>query len=260
MPDIIAHPLAWPLRAFRALAARAGSACPACAGAARGGRLCPPCVADVLKPPHGGAPRCLRCALRLAPALMPGGLGADAPLCADCLLHPPAFARTIAAFDYEPPFDILIQQFKGQHRHAMAGALADLLYQAWLERGDTMEPPLHAVIPIPASRASLRRRGFNPAGELAATLAARAALPVWRAALHRQREDGRRQASLGRRQREAAVQGLYRCTRPVPGLHVALVDDVMTTGSTVDAAARALLQAGAARVTVLVAARTPAQR
>ncbi|WP_260986196.1 ComF family protein [Bordetella genomosp. 13] len=266
MPPIIAHPPVHALRrairawglAWRRLAARAGSACPACGGAARGGRLCEPCVEDVLEgvlDPDGL--RCQRCALRLSCAALPRDLPAGAVLCVDCLLHPPAFARTVAAFDYEPPFDGLVQRYKGEHRYVMAGALAHLLYCAWLA-ADVEGPPVQALVPVPASRSSLRRRGFNTAAELAAALGAQANVPVLRTALHRRREDGRRQASLGRRQREAAVQGLYACRRPLPPLHVGLVDDVMTTGSTVDAAARALLGAGAARVTVLVAARTPA--
>lgn len=266
MPPIIAHPLADTLRnalrawglVWRRLAARTGSACPACGGTARGGRLCEACAEDVLNGVlDPDVLRCARCALRLSAATLPRDLPAGVCLCVDCLLHPPAFAQAVAAFDYEPPFDNLIQRYKGEHRYVMAGALAHLLYCAWMaEDGDA--PAVQALVPIPASRASLRRRGFNPASELAAALGAQARLPVLRTALSRRREDGRRQASLGRRQRESAVQGLYACRRSLSGLHVGLVDDVMTTGSTVDAAARALLQAGAVRVTVLVAARTPA--
>jgi len=262
------------LRAGHALVAGLGSGCPACGGAARGGRLCPPCVDDVL---GGALPRCARCALRLSTAMAPRAAspaepcvdarsrlaGAQptacalpAPLCLDCRLHPPAFAQAVAAFDYESPFDSLIHRFKGEHRFALAGALAHLVCEAW-RKAELAGPPVALLVPIPASRASLRRRGFNAAGELAAALGAQANVPVWRTALRRCREDGRRQASLARRQRETAVHGLYTCPRPMPAVHVGLVDDVMTTGSTVDAAARALLQAGAARVTVFVAARTP---
>lgn len=266
MPPIIAHPPAGALRtalrawglAWRRLSARAGSACPACGGAARGGRLCEPCAEDVLNDVlDPEVLRCARCALRLSGAALPRDLPAGVILCVDCLLHPPAFAQAVAAFDYEPPFDTLIQRYKGEHRYVMAGALAHLLYCAW-RAADGGASTVQALVPIPASRASLRRRGFNPAGELAAALGAQAQVPVLRTALHRRREDGRRQASLGRRERESAVQGLYVCRRPLAGLHVGLVDDVMTTGSTADAAARALLQAGAVRVTVLAAARTPA--
>src|SRR5690606_11650177 len=112
------------------------------------------------------------------------------------------------------------------------------------------------LVPIPGSGASLRRRGFNPAAELAAGLGGCLQLPVRRAVLRRLRE-GQRQAFSGRLARRVATQGLFDCAALAPGTAVGLVDDVMTTGSTVNAAARALLQAGATEVTVLVAARTP---
>jgi len=261
---IIAHPRRGLLhlagRAWRALAARAGSPCPACGGAARGGALCEPCAAEARAPMHQ-LPRCRRCALRLdvahawlAGRNLPGARPAE---CVDCRLHPPAFAQAVAAFDYVEPYDALILRFKSQRRHVLAGTLAQLLHQALRESAPLAGGPLHALVPIPASRASLRRRGFNPAGELAAALAGRLQTRLLRTALRRRREDGARQAALGRRARQAAAHELYRCVRPLAGLHVGLVDDVMTTGSTADAAARALLAAGAARVTVLVAARTP---
>src|SRR5690606_10390690 len=97
-----------------------------------------------------------------------------------------------------------------------------------------------ALVPVPASPASLRRRGFNPAAEIAQALGRELDLPVagW---LQRTRAAGR-QTHLGRRARRMGAHGLYRCGVPVSGC-VAVVDDVMTTGSTMDAAARALLAA-----------------
>jgi predicted amidophosphoribosyltransferase len=103
----------------------------------------------------------------------------------------------------------------------------------------------------------LKQRGFNPAGELARSVSRRLELRLLRGVLRRSHESVARQASLTRREREAAALDAYVCTRRLDGLRIALVDDVMTTGSTADAAARALLAAGAASVTVWVAARTP---
>ncbi len=120
----------------------------------------------------------------------------------------------------------------------------------------TSLPPGVLLVPIPASRASLRLRGMNPAAEIACSLAAELGLPRPRHALARRRETPR-QATLGRRARQQGAVGLFVCVQPVRGHHVAVVDDVMTTGSTANAAAAALLAAGAASVTVLVAARTP---
>jgi predicted amidophosphoribosyltransferase len=143
---------------------------------------------------------------------------------------------------------------KTQRRYSMALVLARLL-QAALTTTEPLPSGL-LVIPIPASRASLRQRGFNPAAEIAAALCAELALPLARGILRRRRESVR-QTTLGRTARLQAGIGLFHCVTPLTGRHVALVDDVMTTGSTIDAAAEAVLAAGALSVTALVVARTP---
>ncbi|MBO9352813.1 ComF family protein [Bordetella petrii] len=251
MPPIIAHSLLlFPRRAIRQVLAGLPSDCPLCGGTAAGGRLCPGCAGDIAHSMRDGSPRCARCALRLK---------AEARLhCPDCARAVPAFARTIAAFDYEPPYDSLIGRYKGERRYGLATALAQLLADA-VARQVVPLPPATVLVPIPSSQASLRRRGFNPAAELAASLAASLRLPLRRGVLRRLRE-GPRQAAGNRQARRQGAHGLFHCTRPMPGGIVGLVDDVMTTGSTVDAAARALLRAGAAEVIVLVAARTPVRQ
>jgi len=136
--------------------------------------------------------------------------------------------------------------------------LAYLLARA-LDRSAAGKTVLKAgtlLVPIPSSDASLRKRGFNPAAELARGLGAFLGHPVRRDILRRVRE-GARQATRHRVARLHAAQGLFVCERVLTGVPIALVDDVMTTGSTVNAAAQALLRAGASDVTVLVAARTP---
>jgi ComF family protein len=245
-------------RRWRGLLAGIGSECPACGGAAQAGLLCAPCMTAALG--QAMARRCPRCALRLG-ATQAGRHGG---LCVECALHPPAFGHAVAAFDYEDPFNALIRRYKGARRHVVANALAQALAQAVqaaeAARADASmagRPAIDAVIPVPASRASLARRGFNPAGELARALSRRMELRLLRDALRRRHESRVRQASLDRPDREAAALDAYVCARRLDGLHIALVDDVMTTGSTADAAARALLAAGAASVAVWVAARTP---
>nr|WP_183005382.1 ComF family protein [Achromobacter sp. UMC71] len=227
----------------RGLFARVPCDCPLCGARVRGARLCEGCEADVAGDPS--VPRCPCCALRL---------GLAAPHCVACLGPPRAYTRTIAAFDYEPPADTLISQLKTQLRLSAAPVLARLLAQA--VRRQEATPPGMLLIPVPSSRASLRRRGMNPAAEIARGLAAQLALPLTCTALRRRR-DTPRQTALGRRARLSGAAGVFHCARDLSGRHVGLVDDVMTTGSTAQAAAKALRAAGAASVTVLVAARTP---
>lgn len=190
-------------------------------------------------------PRCRRCALRLR---------RGSPHCAACLGEPRAFSRTVAAFDYAPPADTLILMLKTRLRLSMAPVLARLIAAAVRRDGPLPEDAL--LVAIPASSASLRQRGMNPAAEIARSLAAELELPLAHGLLRRLRETPR-QTAQGRRARRLAAQGLFHCTGGVHGRQMVVVDDVMTTGSTADAAAAALLAAGAAGVTVLVAARTP---
>lgn len=200
------------------------------------------------------------------------------------MAQPWAFCRTVAAFDYAPPADTLILMLKTRLRLSMAPVLGRLMAEALraeeccavapamggLEimastasasgadssQVDASLPPGVLLVPIPASRASLRLRGLNPAAEIARSLAAELGLSRPVHLLVRRRETPR-QATLGRGARQRGAVGLFECVRPVCGRHVAIVDDVMTTGSTANAAATALLAAGAGSVTVLVAARTP---
>lgn len=220
--------------------------CALCGARARCGKLCPGCLDDVLATMHAAQRRCGRCALRLR---------ACAASCPDCERRPLALARVVAGFDYESPGDMLIARYKTEMRYALAGVLADLVMQAQAASGAL--PPGAVLVPIPASRVSLRRRGFNPAGELARALARRTGLPLRRNWLARTRE-GPRQAALTRAGRMQGATGGYTCTVRLPSCPVVLVDDVMTTGSTLHAAALAVRAAGAGEVIALVAARAPA--
>ena len=217
--------------------------CPLCLGASRGGGPCPGCLDDMSA--HSPDARCAICALALASDLR----------CPDCTSLRPAFVRVVTAFDYLPPVDQLILQLKGaarfQHARFMAAALAEAFRSA--------SPPLPGItimLPVPSSRQALRRRGFNPAGEIAARLAARLKLP-YRPRLMRHSGEGVGQKLLGRKARINPRAGRYLCTENIDGEVVAVVDDVLTTGATLHAVAQALRQAGAAGVVGLVVARTP---
>ena len=216
-------------------------ACVLCGERSRGG-LCLYCRAAVCRSMDDGRPRCSRCALSLEDAS-----------CPDCRTLTPAFAGVIAAFDYAWPGDLLIRRLKLEGRYACAPVLARLL----AERCDRLPErrPL-MVAPVPASRRSLALRGFNPAGEVGRELARRLQLQ-WRPKVLKRIRDGTMQKGLKGEDRRREVEGLYACTPDVAGCQLLVVDDVMTTGSTLDAIARAALEHGATAVWGAVLARTP---
>lgn len=192
-------------------------------------------------------PRCETCALPLGNA----GLR-----CGDCLREPPPFLRCIALADYQYPWDRLITAFKFRGRVDLAAPLAQALTQVLAG-----EPGLNAnlVMPIPLSAHRLAERGHNQAWELARRIAKALRLPADARSLQRLRNTAH-QVGLSREQRAGNLRNAF-WVEPsragqVRGRHVALVDDVLTTGVTAGAAAKALLQDGAASVQVWVLART----
>ncbi len=252
MPEPFPPPSRRRLLAAR-LRALVPSDCPLCAARARGGLLCAACEEGICQtarnPPALGLPwRCGRCALPLPE---------HDTACPDCAGRAPVFERTVVAFDYAPPADALVLQLKNGRRYGRADLLGNLLAEAVRHHAQPL-PAGTVLVPIPASFASLRRRGFNPAAEIARALGRDLALPVRHDLLRRRREQPK-QSGLGRQDRRRSAQGLYAGAPPARGLAIGLVDDVMTTGSTMHAAAAALRMAGAASVVALAVARTPGQ-
>lgn len=218
--------------------------CPLCEGRTAE-VLCGVCQDDLLRALPAGTRRCGRCALRLPE-------GEDCP---DCRFLRPAFDRVVTAFDYRFPGDLLVHGLKSEHRFTHAPALARLITLALGRQG--LRLPREAILlPVPSAPAALRRRGFNPAAEIARSLARQLALPCRVGWLLRHPGAGP-QKRLGRVDRAREAASLYYCGRRLDGCHIVLVDDVMTTGSTLHGAALAVRAAGAVSVNGLVAARTP---
>ncbi len=208
--------------------------------------LCSPCRLRFAAQRNACCPRC---------ALHTPGLTGVA--CGRCQRAPPPFQRCIAAVDYGFPWDRLVARFKFQQQAELAGLLAGVLQDALWRAGPA---PVDAVVPVPLSDARLAERGYNQAWELARRLATHQGLPAHADWLLRLR-DTPHQVGLRRQDRERNLRDALwvppAAAAALAGRHLALVDDVMTTGSTASAASQALLAAGAASVQVWVLARTP---
>ncbi len=208
----------------------AGS-CYLCRGAAAS-LLCAACDRDL---PRLAPPRCPRCALE----------SARGEICGRCLRDEPRYDATHAALAYQFPADALVHALKFRGELALAGVLGGLLSEQI--KSDSVD----CVMPVPLSAARLRSRGFNQSAEIARHLRARLDL----SACVRSR-DTPAQMELPYAERRQNVRGAFACTRSLAGERVALVDDVMTTGATLDEIAGVLKDAGAERVENWVVART----
>jgi ComF family protein len=193
---------------------------------------------------------CVRCALPLRP---PSDFAtADAtPICGQCLRRPPPLQAVHAACIYDFPVDRLLPRFKF-HRDLAAGRL---LAQLMAEAFAPLQRP-QAVIALPLHRSRLRARGYDQALELARPLARALQLPLLEGALRRTRATTP-QSELSALARHRNLRGAFACDGATLPAHVVLVDDVMTTGATLHAAAKALRRAGVERIDAWVCARVP---
>jgi ComF family protein len=197
--------------------------------------LCAPCTADLPWLPRA---RCAVCALPLA----------SGAVCGACIARPPRFDRVDAPFAYRYPVAPLIHALKYGGRLALARTLGEALAQAVPRDAD-------AIVPMPLARGRLAERGFNQALEIARVVAARTGIPLARDAA-RKVVDTPPQAALPWKERARNVRRAFVCDADLSGLRIAVVDDVLTTGATLEALARVLRRAGAAGVAGWVVART----
>lgn len=186
------------------------------------------------------------------------GAHAATPVCLSCLREPPIWRSAVCAEDYAFPWNDLIGDFKFRCDVGLATLLADRLAAALRQRPGGAEVDL--LLPVPLSTPRLQHRGFNQAWELARRLGDLLRIPAEPHVLQRP-VDTHHQAELSLQERARNLQGAFmvnpQARAAVAGRRVALVDDVMTTGSTFREATRALLQAGAGSVDVWAVARTP---
>jgi ComF family protein len=211
--------------------------CVLCHGPGVEGRdVCPGCLADL---PYLKT-ACQRCAM---PLPVEG-------ICGACQQDPPPFDSTQALFYYREPVSHLIQRLKFNRKLYVARLLGDLLAQHLVD----VWPRPEAIIPIPLHPLRLRQRGFNQALELARPVAQVLAVPLLPHACRRER-DTPAQSGLDAVARHRNLKGAFKVDPALNLKHVALVDDVMTTGSTAAVVAQSLRHAGVQRIDIWVLAR-----
>jgi ComF family protein len=209
-----------------------GGSCFLCRGGSHA-MLCAACAAELPRLPQA---RCPRCALP-----SPG-----AALCGRCLAEPPAYDATVAVLAYDFPADALVHALKFRGELALAALLGRLLKE------HVMKEEVDHVIPVPLAAGRLRARGFNQAAEIARHILPSKLRVDW----CERSGNSPPQMELPWAERQRNVRGVFRCERSFAGTAVAVVDDVMTTGATLNELARMLKRAGARSVANWVVART----
>lgn len=204
--------------------------------------LCAACEADL----PVNAPACPVCAQPL------GGASVAALQCGACLRHPPRFDASYCPFRYAYPIDHLVRGLKYDGAVAQGRVLSELLARRIHATRTATLPDL--IVPVPLAQRRFRERGYNQAIELACQVEKRLKVPIRTDLVVRARET-REQAALNKQERSKNIRGAFAATGALSAVSVAIVDDVVTTGSTVNELAGVLKGAGAQRVEVWALAR-----
>ncbi|NEX18314.1 MAG: ComF family protein [Halochromatium sp.] len=222
--------------------------------------LCAGCRDDL---PSLGA-CCPRCAQPFAPSrdtkmtLTASSLvdAAPQPLCSNCQRQTPPFERCLAAYRYEDPLPGLVAGIKFKSKLNLIRLLGELLADVVQTDAERRDKPLpQALVPVPLHLRRLRARGYNQALEIARILSRRTGVPLLPQCCRRTRAT-QAQSELDERHRHLNIRGAFEAIAPMPR-HIALIDDVMTTGATVSELTRVMTAAGCQRVEIWALARTP---
>lgn len=200
--------------------------------------LCDDCFQCLIQ----NQPACPRCALPLPHT--------SSELCGQCLKSPPPFDRTFALFRYEEPVRNLIHCFKFRSGYAYGKLLGTLLAQGLQENEERPE----LILPIPLHRNRYSSRGYNQSLEIARVLSKTLSIPVDYQSLRRVL-DTKPQLGLRAKDRRRNLKKAFALTRELSAKHVAILDDVITTGSTVSEVAKLIRKAGVERIEVWACAR-----
>jgi ComF family protein len=218
--------------------------CMLCTAQADNAGICKPCLADM---PWHDMPKCHIC-----------NLPSNHSICGACLKAPPYFDRTSSVFRYDYPLNHLIQAYKYQEALHISVFFATQLLQIITHqyaKDERLKPNVDLIIPMPMHSNRLKERGFNQALEIAKVLSKQLDIPLDYTSCERI-INAPPQASLPLKKRKANVAGVFACSQSLDDLNIAIIDDVMTTGASVNELAHTLKNAGAAHVTCWVIART----
>lgn len=213
--------------------------CSICGARLSGGRICVPCFDELPWNTHA----CPVCA-----DPVPAPVSVTTP-CGSCQRRPLPVTRVLAPLVYRFPVDAVLKGLKFHNRLDVSPMLAELLAPSIWDSGERYD----ALVPVPLHRWRHARRGYNQAEEIARALSRLTGIPVHRAV--RRRRATAPQAGLNARRRRGNLHGAFSVRRTLSRRHVLIVDDVITTGETIRAVARALHQAGADRVSAAAVAR-----
>ncbi len=212
--------------------------------------LCEACLKDL---PWHTAPQCPQC-----------GLVSNGLICGSCLNSPPDFDATYSLFTYDFPVSNLLQHYKYKNMLPLANAFASLLLKDKrykrvmpenLSSNQMLANKIDLIIPMPMHSTRLKERGFNQALELARIISKKMQIKLDYTACQRVKFTPP-QASLPLKERIKNIRGVFSCQQNLQGLNIVIVDDVMTTGASLNELAKTLKKAGAAHVECWVIART----
>lgn len=202
--------------------------------------LCEPCLHNL---PWHTVPQCPQC-----------GLISNGLVCGSCLSAPPSFNATKVLFTYDYPVDRLLQHYKYSETLHLANTFAALLTDRMLNNNAT-DIKIDLIVPMPMHPTRLKERGFNQALEIARLMSKNMQIKLDYTCCQRIKHTPS-QASLPLKERIKNIRGAFACQQNMQGLNIAILDDVMTTGASLNELAKTLKHAGAAHIECWAIART----
>jgi ComF family protein len=197
--------------------------------------LCLDCLESLPQHPKACCPQC--------------GLPSQGEYCGNCLKHEPSYDRTHALFRYAYPIDALLQHYKYNNALYLSQTFGQLLSQ------QIVDFDINVIIPMPLHPIRLKERGFNQSLEVAKIIAKQLNIDLDITSCQRVKNTPP-QASLALKERVKNMKGAFECSANFSGNHIMLIDDVMTTGASLNELAKTLKNAGATKVSCYILART----